>query len=89
MPKHDDAVKRLLAAAPQPHERKPKVNTILLKLYIKLQALVSRQDGQDLVEYALLCSLLAFGWVMGVKNVATAVNNAFFGVSSTLGSYIS
>lgn len=65
------------------------MNTLLLKLYIQLQNLTSREEGQDLVEYALLCSLLAFGWVMGVKNVATALNSAFFGVSTTLGSYIS
>lgn len=65
------------------------MDPVLLKLYIKLQNLISREEGQDLVEYGLITALLAFGWVMGVQNVATALNSAFSGISSTLGSYIS
>ena len=65
------------------------MNFALFKLYLKFQSLVRSEEGQDLVEYGLLCSLLAFGWVMGVKNVADALNSAFFGVSTTLGSYVS
>jgi Flp pilus assembly pilin Flp len=62
---------------------------VVFRLQMKLQSLVGSEEGQDLVEYALLCSLLAFGWVLGVKNVASALNSAFQGVSSTLGSYVS
>ena len=29
-----------------------KMNTMLLKLYVKFQDLASREEGQDLVEYA-------------------------------------
>jgi len=61
----------------------------LFSFYMKLQSLVSSEEGQDLVEYGLICALLSFGWVMGVKNVATALNSAFFGISTTMGSYIS
>ena len=60
-----------------------------IRLYLKLQSLIPSVEGQDLVEYALLCSLLAFGWVMGVKNVANALNSAFQGISTTMGSYVS
>lgn len=35
-----------------------KLNTLLLKLHIKLQDLTSREEGQDMVEYALVCALL-------------------------------
>jgi Flp pilus assembly pilin Flp len=60
-----------------------------IKLQMKLQSLFGSEDGQDLVEYGLITALLAFGWVMGVKSLATALNSAFNGISTTLGSYIS
>jgi pilus assembly protein Flp/PilA len=62
---------------------------MLLKLHIAIQNLISREEGQDLVEYALITALLAFGWIAGVKALATALNTAFSNVSSNLGSYIS
>jgi pilus assembly protein Flp/PilA len=65
------------------------VNTFLIKCYVRFQDLASREEGQDLVEYALLCALLAFGWVASVKQIATALNAAFGNESTTLGSYIS
>jgi pilus assembly protein Flp/PilA len=56
----------------------------LLKLYVKLQNLVSEEQGQDLVEYALLVSLIALGAISGVNHVATAVTKIFTNVSSSL-----
>jgi pilus assembly protein Flp/PilA len=69
--------------------RESTVNTLLLKLFIQLQDLTSREEGQDLVEYALVVALIAFGATAGMKNLATGLNSAFKGISSTLGSYIS
>jgi pilus assembly protein Flp/PilA len=63
------------------------MNTLLLKLNSKFQDLLSREDGQDLVEYALLCALLAFGIVGGMGAVAKSLDTAFSNISSTLGSY--
>ncbi len=65
------------------------MNTMLLKLYVKFQDLASREEGQDLVEYALVVALIAFGATAGMKALATGLNAAFQGISSTLGSYIS
>ncbi|MGA2047626.1 MAG: Flp family type IVb pilin [Terracidiphilus sp.] len=65
------------------------MNTLLLRIYIKFQDLASREDGQDMVEYALMVALLSFGWVAGVKAVANALNNAFSSISSNLGTYVS
>ena len=65
------------------------MNDVLLRLYIAVQTLAVSEDGQDMVEYALVTALLAFGWVAGVKSVATALNTAFQGLSTNLGSYIS
>ena len=59
------------------------------KLYMKHQILFCSEEGQDLVEYALIVALVAFGATAGMKAMATGLNSAFKGVSSTLGSYIS
>jgi pilus assembly protein Flp/PilA len=55
----------------------------LLNLYVKFQGL-KNDEGQDLVEYALLVALIALVCVSGVNNVATAVNNVFTNISSSL-----
>ena len=43
------------------------MNTMLLKLYVKFQDLATREEGQDLVEYALVVALIAFGATAGMK----------------------
>ena len=65
------------------------MNNTLLKLYVKFQDLASREEGQDLVEYALVVALIAFGATAGMKALATGLNSAFAGISTTLGSYVS
>jgi pilus assembly protein Flp/PilA len=60
------------------------MNNLFLALYIKLQNLTSREEGQDLVEYALLVALVALAAITGVKNVATAVNSVFSTISGSL-----
>jgi pilus assembly protein Flp/PilA len=65
------------------------MNTVLIKIYIQLQNLVSHQEGQDLVEYALVVALVAFGATTGMKSLATGLTAAFHGISTTLGSYVS
>jgi len=60
------------------------MNNMLLKLYVKFQDLMSREEGQDLVEYALVVALIAFGAVAGMKVLATGLNNAFNTISTTL-----
>jgi pilus assembly protein Flp/PilA len=57
---------------------------MLLKLYVKFQDLMSREEGQDLVEYALVVALIAFGAVAGMGVLATGLNNAFKTISTTL-----
>jgi pilus assembly protein Flp/PilA len=60
------------------------MKTTLLNLYVKLQGLKNSEEGQDLVEYALLVALIALVCVTGVSNVATAVNNVFSNISASL-----
>jgi pilus assembly protein Flp/PilA len=60
------------------------VNNLFLNLYVRLHILLDREDGQDLVEYALLVALIALVALSGVKQVASAVNTSFSKVSTTL-----
>ena len=65
------------------------MNNLLLKLYVKFQDLASREEGQDLVEYALVVALIAFGATAGMKSLGTGINTAFSNISSTLVSSMS
>jgi pilus assembly protein Flp/PilA len=65
------------------------MNNLLLNIYVKFQDLMSRDEGQDLVEYALVVALIAFGATAGMKALSTGLNTAFSNISSKLGSYVS
>jgi pilus assembly protein Flp/PilA len=65
------------------------MNNMLLKLYVKFQDLTSSEEGQDLVEYALVVALVAFGATAGMGKLAGGINAAFSTVSTKLASYIS
>jgi pilus assembly protein Flp/PilA len=56
----------------------------LPNLYVKFQTLTGNQDGQDLVEYALLVCLIALVVIAGVSSVATAVTTVFSNISASL-----
>jgi pilus assembly protein Flp/PilA len=56
----------------------------LLKLFVKFQGLKHGEEGQDLVEYALLIALIALVCISGVSNVATAINTVFTNISTSL-----
>ena len=62
------------------------MNTMLLKLYVKFHDLMSREEGQDLIEYALLAALIALGATVAVTSVGTGLNAAFVKISTTLAS---
>jgi pilus assembly protein Flp/PilA len=59
----------------------------LLKLSAKLQTLMLREEGQDLIEYALVVALIAFAATAGMKTLAGDINTAFANIGSTLTGY--
>jgi len=59
------------------------MNTMLLKLYVKFQDLMSREEGQDLVEYALVVALIALGAVASMRTVATSISTEFSVIEKT------
>ncbi|HLY40848.1 MAG TPA: hypothetical protein VKR52_06515 [Terracidiphilus sp.] len=60
------------------------MNDLMLKMYITCKSLMEREEGQDLVEYALVVALIAFGAIAGMQALASGINTAFKDVSSML-----
>jgi len=65
------------------------MNNLLIKFYMKFQELKNREEAQDLVEYALVVALIAFGATAGMGALASGINTAFSNVSTQLGTSIS
>lgn len=62
------------------------MSTGLLKLLGFVRSLTIREEGQDLVEYALIVALVAFGATAALQQLGLGLNTAFSQVSSTLSS---
>ena len=60
---------------------------LLLKLYVKAQILRDEQ-GQDLIEYALIVALIAFAATVGMGTVANGINTAFSHIATRLSTYV-
>ncbi len=56
----------------------------ILKLYAKFQNQLSSEEGQDLVEYALLVALIALGATAAMNSLSTAISGAFNNVATQL-----
>lgn len=56
----------------------------LVMLSLKVRDLLSREEGQDLVEYALVVALVALAATAGMHTLANDINNAFSTVGSML-----
>ena len=56
-------------------------------LSIRLKDLLTREEGQDLIEYALIVALVAFAATAGMSTLATNINTAFTNIDSTLTTY--
>ena len=60
------------------------MNNVLLKLSVKFQGLACSEEGQDLVEYALLTTLISLALVLSISGISNAVNGVFSRISSSL-----
>lgn len=60
------------------------MNDLMLKVYIGYKNIMDHEEGQDLVEYALVVALIAFGAVAGMNALASGINTAFNDVSTKL-----
>ncbi|MGD0136583.1 MAG: Flp family type IVb pilin [Bryobacteraceae bacterium] len=65
-----------------------KILNKLSVLALRLHLLLSSEEGQDLVEYALVVALIAFGATASMKALAGGLNHAFSDTSSALSANI-
>ncbi len=61
----------------------------LWKLYTKIQNLMTREEGQDLIEYALVVALIALAATAGMGTLANNINTAFTNMGTKLTLYTS
>jgi pilus assembly protein Flp/PilA len=60
------------------------MNILLLRTYLFVKQILEQENGQDLVEYALVVALIALSATIGMKDLASGINKAFNSVSSAL-----
>jgi len=64
-----------------------------LKVFVKMQSLidglVKDESGQDLIEYALVVSLIALAATVSMKALATTIGTAFTAVGTKMTTYTS
>lgn len=56
----------------------------LQKLHVKLQTLMHGEQGQDLVEYGLLLTMISLALVSAMNGIATSIQNVFSNISGSL-----
>jgi pilus assembly protein Flp/PilA len=55
-----------------------------LRLQLKFWELMNGEEGQDLIEYALIVSLVALAAIGGVQHFASAVATLFSNIDNSL-----
>ena len=60
------------------------MNNALLILKLKLSELLSDDQGQDLIEYALLVTLIILSLTAAISGIATEISTVFSTVSADL-----
>ncbi len=63
------------------------MQTTMWRVSMRLQAILADENGQDLVEYALVVAMVAFAATAGMNSLATSINTAFTAIGTTLTSY--
>ena len=56
----------------------------LKKIAVSVRASLLKDEGQDLIEYALVVALIAFAATAGMNTLATDINAAFTNIGTTL-----
>jgi pilus assembly protein Flp/PilA len=61
----------------------------LWMMSIRIKDVLSREEGQDLIEYALIVALVAFAATVGMSSLASGINTAFGNIANKITSYTS
>jgi pilus assembly protein Flp/PilA len=60
------------------------MGSLFLKLYLKLQDLLSGDEGQDLIEYAMLITLIPLALLIACQGIAASIVGIFTNISTSL-----
>jgi pilus assembly protein Flp/PilA len=60
------------------------MNSALARWYVRFHNLKNDEQGQDLVEYGLMLSLICLALISGISGISTAVTHVFSNISSSL-----
>lgn len=60
------------------------MSTFPLAIYAFLRSIVVREEGQDLVEYALIMAMITLGSVTGMGSLASGINDVFTTLATTI-----
>jgi pilus assembly protein Flp/PilA len=60
------------------------MNTLLLRTYLFMTQMLEQEDGQDLVEYALVISLIAIVAVTALHTLAGKITGVFSAIDTSL-----
>jgi len=64
------------------------MNPRLFRFALTIRTLLRREEGQDLIEYALAVALLCFAATVGMRSMAVSINNGFSVLASKLSSIV-
>jgi pilus assembly protein Flp/PilA len=60
-----------------------------MKGYLTLsKAFIKDEDGQDLIEYALVAAIIGLGTVSAMDSLATYIGNGFISIGNALASAV-
>jgi len=68
------------------------MRNVMLNLYVKSQMVrqaLKEEEGQDLVEYALVIAVVCLGIISGMNTLASGINTAMGTLSGKLNSAVS
>jgi pilus assembly protein Flp/PilA len=60
------------------------MNKALLKLHMVAEKLKSGEEGQDLVEYAMLMTMISLALISSMNTIASAISTFFTNLATSL-----
>ncbi len=60
------------------------MESLFLKLFLKLQNLLAGDEGQDLIEYAMLITLIPLALLIACQGIAASIVGIFTNISTSL-----
>jgi pilus assembly protein Flp/PilA len=58
-------------------------------MYLRVVGILAQEEGQDLVEYALVVALIALGATVAMKSLGTEISTAFTSITTSLTTAVS